>query len=76
MYKNLEKVIHENHMTINSAALAIGMNERSLRYKIDRETFDVAEAFKIHKILFPRYDFYYLFTSDNIENHTEAAEFA
>ncbi len=36
MYKNHENVIYENHMTINSVATAIGMNERSLRYKIDK----------------------------------------
>ena len=34
MYKSLENVIYENHMTINSVASVIGMNERSLRYKI------------------------------------------
>ena len=36
MYKNLENVIYENHMTINSVASVIGMNERSLRYKIEQ----------------------------------------
>lgn len=72
MFKNLEKVIHENHMSINSAASAIGMNDRTLRYKIDNETIDVTEAFKIHSVLFPRYDFYYLFESDN-DNTKKAA---
>lgn len=71
MYKNLENVIYENHMTINSAALAIGMSERSLKYKINKETFDIAEAFKIHRVLFPRYDLYYLFASDTIKNDVE-----
>lgn len=71
MYKNLENVIYENHMTINSAANAIGMNERSLRYKIDKETFDIAEAFKIHNTLFPKYDLCYLFESNN--NETKSA---
>ena len=61
MYKNLENVIYENHMTVNSVANAVGMNERSLRYKIDNETFNVAEAFKIRNMLFPRYDLYCLF---------------
>ena len=60
MYKNLENVIYENHMSINSAASAIGMTDRTLRYKIDKETFDVSEAFKIRNLLFPKYDLYYL----------------
>ena len=71
MYKNLENVIYENHMSINSAASAIGMTDRTLRYKIDKETFDVSEAFKIRNLLFPKYDLYYLFESD--ENDTKSA---
>ena len=50
MYKNLENVIYENHMSINSAA---------------------SEAFKIRNLLFPKYDLYYLFESD--ENNTKSA---
>lgn len=64
MFKNLENAIHENHMTINSAALAMGMSESSLRYKINKESFGVTEAFKIRNILFPKYDLCYLFKSD------------
>ncbi|MGN0613578.1 MAG: hypothetical protein ACI4JB_06710 [Porcipelethomonas sp.] len=64
MFKNLEHAIHESHMTINSAAAAIGMSESSLRYKINKESFGVNEAFKLRNILFPKYDLFYLFQSD------------
>lgn len=73
MFKNLENVIYENHMTINSVAMATGMNERSLRYKIDKETFNVAEAFRIRNTLFPKYDLCYLFESDSEPTETKTA---
>lgn len=61
MFKNLDRVIHENHMSINSVASAIGMSESTLRYKLNNGNLSVGEAFQIHSTLFPRYNIFYLF---------------
>lgn len=74
MFKNLDRVIHENHMTINSVATALGMSESTLRYKMNNGNLSVHEAFQIHRTLFPRYDLFYLFKNEPIEKEDENSE--
>lgn len=71
MFKNLDRVIHENHMTINSVATALGMSESTLRYKMNNGNLSIHEAFQIHKTLFPRYDMFYLFETDSRKESKE-----
>ena len=71
-FKNLHDVIAENHMSVNSVAEAIGMSESSLRYKINRGSMSVEEAFRIHRLIFPRYSIFYLFES--VEQSDDSSE--
>ncbi len=61
MYKNLEHEIAASGMSYRSVAAAIGMPESTFRGKMNRGSFTVEEAFKIKQLLFPKYEYEYLF---------------
>lgn len=61
MYANLLENLQRKGISINAAALAIGMPEATFRTKIQNRSFYVEEAFYIKENLFPELDFKYLF---------------
>lgn len=61
MYANLLENLQRKGISINAAALAIGMPEATFRTKIQDRSFYVEEAFYIKENLFPELDFKYLF---------------
>ncbi|MCM1328404.1 MAG: XRE family transcriptional regulator [Ruminococcus sp.] len=61
MYTNLLENLQKKGISINAAALAIGMPEATFRTKIQDRSFYVEEAFNIKENLFPELDFKYLF---------------
>lgn len=61
MYANLLENLQRKGISINAAALAIGMPEATFRTKVQDRSFYVEEAFYIKENLFPELDFKYLF---------------
>lgn len=69
MYSNLEKELKKKGLSVNAAALAIGMPEPTFRGKLtvkDR-SFSIEEAVRIKMNLFPELDILYLFTREESE---------
>ena len=61
MYVNLLENLQKKGISINAAALAVGMPEATFRTKVQERSFYVEEAFNIKENLFPELDFKYLF---------------
>lgn len=61
MYVNLLENLQRKGISINAAALAVGMPEATFRTKVQDRSFYVEEAFNIKENLFPELDFKYLF---------------
>ena len=61
MYGNLIESLQKKGISINAAALAVGMPEATFRTKVQDRSFYVEEAFNIKENLFPELDFKYLF---------------
>lgn len=61
MYVNLLENLQRKGISINAAALAVGMPEATFRTKVQERSFYVEEAFNIKENLFPELDFKYLF---------------
>ncbi len=68
MYLNLLENLQKKGISINAAALAVGMPEATFRTKIQDRSFYVEEAFHIKENLFPELDFKYLFKKADEEN--------
>jgi hypothetical protein len=69
MYSNLEKELRKKGLSVNAAALAIGMPEPTFRGKLtvkDR-SFSFEEAARIKNNLFPELDIFYLFKREEEE---------
>ena len=73
MYPNLDRELGANKMSWRSAAKAIRMPESTFRDKIIKGGFSVTEAFKIQKILLPKYTLEYLFEPDSKNKETKTA---
>ncbi len=67
MYANLLENLQRKGISINAAALAIGMPEATFRTKVQDRSFYVEEAFYIKENLFPELDFKYLFKKSDEE---------
>lgn len=67
MYANLLESLQRKGISINAAALAIGMPEATFRTKVQDRSFYVEEAFYIKENLFPELDFKYLFKKSDEE---------
>lgn len=61
MYVNLLENLRRKGISLNAAALAVGMPEATFRTKAQERSFYVEEAFNIKENLFPELDFKYLF---------------
>lgn len=61
MYGNLERAINESGMSIRSVAVAIGMPESTLRYKLKEGGLSIEDAFSIKYLVLPKYDMSFLF---------------
>ncbi len=68
MYANLLENLQRKGISINAAALAIGMPEATFRTKVQDRSFYVEEAFYIKENLFPELDFKYLFKKTDEES--------
>lgn len=68
MYANLLENLQRKGISINAAALAIGMPEATFRTKVQDRSFYVEEAFYIKENLFPELDFKYLFKKSDEES--------
>lgn len=66
MYNNLERELKKKGLSVNAAALAIGMPEPTFRGKltIKDRSFTFEEAARIKANLFPELDIFYLFKRD------------
>ncbi len=66
MYNNLERELKKKGLSVNAAALAIGMPEPTFRGKltIKDRSFTFEEAARIKVNLFPELDIFYLFKRD------------
>ena len=70
MLLHLLAAMEEKNITISSLAQLIGTTENNANRKIlEIADFSMSEAKKIQEILFPEYDFCYLFSS--AENNKE-----
>lgn len=69
MYYNLEKALKAKGLSVNAAALAIGMPEPTFRGKmtVKDRSFSFEEAVRIKTNLFPEADIFYLFKKDDSE---------
>ena len=67
MHANLLENLQRKGISINAAALAIGMPEATFRTKVQDRSFYVEEAFYIKENLFPELDFKYLFKKSDEE---------
>ena len=65
MLLNLKDLLIKGKTTYKDLADRLGVSEKSIYSKVNEKTdFTLAEIKKIHKFVFPQYDFQYLFASD------------
>ncbi len=66
MFNNLEKLLREKGITKRSYAEFLGVSEKTIQNKIKGTTdFTFTEVEKTNRILFPEYNWSYLFATEN-----------
>lgn len=66
MLDNLRKALNDRKMPIKHFAEFLDLSEGTIQNKLKGETeFTWSEVMKIHKFLFPQYDVYYLFATQD-----------
>lgn len=66
MFLNLKKLLASKDITMKSYAEFLGVTEKTLQNKMSGRTeFTFSEVEKTNRILFPEYNWNYLFAKDN-----------
>ena len=75
MYRNLQKIMEQNKVTYTQIAEIIGCDYRAVSDTIKgikKSGFSFEDAKKIKNVLFPEYDFYFMFER-TLESEDEIA---
>lgn len=65
MLTNLKNLLNSQDTSYKDLAELLNVSEKTVYLKVNEKTdFTLAEIKKIHKFVFPQYDFNFLFSSD------------